>query len=109
MPPEQMQGDTLTLKSDVWAMGVVLWELATRKQPWAVSSPLPPLFFLSPRFLSPSSSVPFFVLSPRYLVPQWLSVSSALCPSPSLWSPLPPPCPPVDLQQRLRKLNLVGR
>mmetsp|Transcript_16553 Transcript_16553/g.39818 ORF Transcript_16553/g.39818 Transcript_16553/m.39818 type:complete len:695 (-) Transcript_16553:309-2393(-) len=35
MPPEQMEGGRLTLKVDVWAMGVILWEIATRMQPWA--------------------------------------------------------------------------
>jgi len=35
MPPEQMSGGRLSLKVDVWAMGVILWEIATRKAPWA--------------------------------------------------------------------------
>ena len=35
MAPEQLEGHALTLKSDVWAIGVNLWELATQKLPWA--------------------------------------------------------------------------
>ena len=35
MPPEQLEGHVLTLKADVWAVGVNLWELATQKLPWA--------------------------------------------------------------------------
>jgi len=34
MPPEQLYGNLLTLKADVWAMGTVIWELATEKAPW---------------------------------------------------------------------------
>ena len=35
MSPEQLTGASqLTLKSDVWAMGVVLWELLTMQSPW---------------------------------------------------------------------------
>jgi serine/threonine protein kinase len=35
MAPEQLEGRVLTLKCDVWAVGVNLWELATQKLPWA--------------------------------------------------------------------------
>jgi len=35
MAPEQLEGHILTLKCDVWAVGVNLWELATQKLPWA--------------------------------------------------------------------------
>ena len=35
MAPEQLEGQVLTLKCDVWAVGVNLWELATQKLPWA--------------------------------------------------------------------------
>eukprot|EP00960_Hanusia_phi_P002222 63728-Hanusia_phi.AAC.1 len=35
MAPEQMHTSPLTTKVDVWAVGVILWELATQKLPWA--------------------------------------------------------------------------
>ena len=35
MAPEQLEGHVLTLKCDVWAVGINLWELATQKLPWA--------------------------------------------------------------------------
>mmetsp|Transcript_28097 Transcript_28097/g.69492 ORF Transcript_28097/g.69492 Transcript_28097/m.69492 type:complete len:942 (-) Transcript_28097:204-3029(-) len=35
MPPEQLQGQALTLKVDVWAFGTILWELASEKLPWS--------------------------------------------------------------------------
>ena len=33
MAPEQIRGDNLTLKSDLFAFGTCLWELATEKIP----------------------------------------------------------------------------
>lgn len=35
MAPEQLEGLVLTLKTDIYAVGVNLWELATQKLPWA--------------------------------------------------------------------------
>lgn len=35
MAPEQLEGRVLTLKADVWAVGINLWEFATQKLPWA--------------------------------------------------------------------------
>mmetsp|Transcript_17843 Transcript_17843/g.58671 ORF Transcript_17843/g.58671 Transcript_17843/m.58671 type:complete len:846 (-) Transcript_17843:74-2611(-) len=34
MAPEQLQGQDLTLKVDVWAMGVIMWELVNEVIPW---------------------------------------------------------------------------
>jgi serine/threonine protein kinase len=34
MSPQQLQGKILTLKVDVWALGVVLWELLNEQVPW---------------------------------------------------------------------------
>mmetsp|Transcript_63349 Transcript_63349/g.169388 ORF Transcript_63349/g.169388 Transcript_63349/m.169388 type:complete len:408 (+) Transcript_63349:3104-4327(+) len=34
MSPEQLAGSVLTLKSDVWAIGVIVWELISMKIPW---------------------------------------------------------------------------
>jgi serine/threonine protein kinase len=34
MSPEQLQGSGLTVVSDVWALGVIMWELMTGKKPW---------------------------------------------------------------------------
>ncbi|KAJ3106996.1 copper transport protein ctr1 [Phlyctochytrium bullatum] len=34
MSPEQIEGKTPTTKMDVFAFGVVMWEVATRKTPW---------------------------------------------------------------------------
>eukprot|EP00960_Hanusia_phi_P036111 752152-Hanusia_phi.AAC.1 len=34
MAPEQLQGQDLTLKVDVWAMGVIMWELINESIPW---------------------------------------------------------------------------
>ncbi len=45
MAPEQLRGDELTAKSDIWALGVVMFELLTEKRPFkgdhaqAVTSP----------------------------------------------------------------------
>ena len=35
MPPEQLQGRMLTLKVDVWALGVCIWELINEQIPWS--------------------------------------------------------------------------
>jgi serine/threonine protein kinase len=35
MSPEQLQGKVLTLKVDVWALGVVIWELLNEQIPWS--------------------------------------------------------------------------
>jgi serine/threonine protein kinase len=35
MAPEQIDARTMSLKTDMWAVGVNLWELATQKLPWA--------------------------------------------------------------------------
>eukprot|EP00283_Hemiselmis_rufescens_P023396 CAMPEP_0173458706 /NCGR_PEP_ID=MMETSP1357-20121228/60075_1 /TAXON_ID=77926 /ORGANISM="Hemiselmis rufescens, Strain PCC563" /LENGTH=434 /DNA_ID=CAMNT_0014426099 /DNA_START=91 /DNA_END=1391 /DNA_ORIENTATION=+ len=37
MAPEQLAGQKLSLKLDVWALGVIMWELFTVKVPWADS------------------------------------------------------------------------
>ena len=34
MSPEQLKGTRLTLKSDVWSMAVLLWELLSLQPPW---------------------------------------------------------------------------
>ncbi len=34
MSPEQLQGSGLTVVSDVWALGVILWEVMAEKKPW---------------------------------------------------------------------------
>jgi len=35
MSPEQLQGRDLTLKVDVWALGVIMWELLNEDIPWS--------------------------------------------------------------------------
>ena len=35
MSPEQLAGDALTVKSDVWCLGVFLWEVIGMQHPWA--------------------------------------------------------------------------
>jgi serine/threonine-protein kinase len=35
MSPEQLQGSGLTVVSDVWALGVIMWEVMTEQKPWA--------------------------------------------------------------------------
>lgn len=35
MSPEQLQGKMLTLKVDVWALGVIIWELLNEQIPWS--------------------------------------------------------------------------
>lgn len=37
MSPEHLMGTTLTLKSDVWSVGAILWELIVEQPPWAGS------------------------------------------------------------------------
>ena len=34
MPPEQLSGGLLTPKTDVWALGVLLWELLVGRPAW---------------------------------------------------------------------------
>ncbi|KAJ1475366.1 kinase-like domain-containing protein, partial [Baffinella frigidus] len=34
MAPEQLAGDALTFKIDVWALGCVLWEMLMERTPW---------------------------------------------------------------------------
>ena len=38
MSPEQLRGEDLTAAADVWALGVVLWELAAEAKPWAAAA-----------------------------------------------------------------------
>ena len=58
MSPEQFTGQVLTLRSDVWQMGVFLWEIFAMRRPWAEVSthaaPLPPS--PSPLPLPPSAA-----------------------------------------------------
>ena len=35
MSPEQFTGEVLTLRSDVWQMGVFLWEIFAMRRPWS--------------------------------------------------------------------------
>jgi serine/threonine protein kinase len=39
MAPEQLQGKSITLKVDVWALGVLLWEIVTEQKPWENAKP----------------------------------------------------------------------
>lgn len=39
MAPEQLQGQPITLKVDVWALGVLTWELFTERKPWENAKP----------------------------------------------------------------------
>lgn len=39
MAPEQLQGKSITLKVDVWALGVLLWEIVTEQKPWDNAKP----------------------------------------------------------------------
>ena len=34
MAPEQMKGLPLTLRVDIWAFSLLLWEMVTEKKPW---------------------------------------------------------------------------
>jgi serine/threonine protein kinase len=34
MAPEQLQGKNITLKVDVWALGVLIWEVFMERKPW---------------------------------------------------------------------------
>lgn len=35
MAPEQMMGQPLTESTDLWALAVVLWEVAAEQKPWS--------------------------------------------------------------------------
>jgi len=56
MAPEQLEGRTATAASDVYAMGIILYELATGKHPFASSNPLGSAV-LRGKKLAPASSV----------------------------------------------------
>jgi serine/threonine protein kinase len=56
MAPEQLEGRTATAASDVYAMGIILYELATGKHPFASSNPLGSAV-LRGKKLPPASSV----------------------------------------------------
>jgi serine/threonine protein kinase len=38
MSPEQLRGETLTAASDVWALALLLWEMAAQTKPWAAGA-----------------------------------------------------------------------
>jgi serine/threonine protein kinase len=52
MSPEQFTGQVLTLRSDVWQMGVFLWEIFAMRRPWSEVCPAA-LAFSPPRFPLP--------------------------------------------------------
>src|SRR3954447_2501287 len=56
MAPEQLEGRTATAASDVYAMGIMLYELATGKHPFASSNPLGAAVLRGKR-LAPASSI----------------------------------------------------
>ncbi|MFN7919864.1 MAG: protein kinase [Bryobacteraceae bacterium] len=40
MAPEQLEGSRLSAATDIYALGIVMYEMATGKQPWSGDSPL---------------------------------------------------------------------
>ena len=39
MAPESLRGDTASSKTDIWSLGVMLYELFFNKEPFLASSP----------------------------------------------------------------------
>lgn len=60
MPPESLQEQKYSSKSDAWAMGVVLWEIFSRQEPFPGVSPVQVAIGVSSRgmCLRPPSSCP---------------------------------------------------
>lgn len=46
MSPEEIKGETITAKSDVWSLGTYVWELIEREPPYMEFPPLKALFFI---------------------------------------------------------------
>jgi serine/threonine protein kinase len=73
MSPEQFTGNILTLRSDVWQMGIFLWEVFAMRRPWGevlrpTTAPPPHPSILMHRLLdalpSPASSQPVSLVPP---------------------------------------------
>lgn len=39
MAPEVLSGETYTMSADVWSLGVIIWEMVMREEPWKGINP----------------------------------------------------------------------